>query len=118
MTKLLALRPFRRTPSATIMLSVTSSGALAFALALRRATAGSTATIMGTRRVPWRDWDEWEEVRAGLTGLDPISRDAALHAVEGWRHRGRVPHAIDVTAQLMEARMHDPSVPGSPGTSR
>ena len=71
---------------------------------------------MGTRRVPWRDWDEWEEVRVGLTGLDRTARDAALRAVDGWRRRGRVPHAIDVTAQLMEARTHDRGVPGSQGT--
>ena len=77
-------------------------------------TAG--APVMGTRRVPWRDWDEWEVVRTGLTGLDSTARDAALRAVAGWRQRGRVPHAIDVTAQLMEARMHDAGVPGSPGT--
>jgi hypothetical protein len=70
---------------------------------------------MGTRRVPWRDWDEWEAVRTGLCGLDPTRRDAALHAVEGWRQRGRVPHAVDVTAQLMEARAHDAGVPGAPG---
>lgn len=71
---------------------------------------------MGTRRVPWRDWDEWEEVRSGLSGLDPMARVAALRAVVRWRRRGRVPHAVDVTAQLMEARMHDRGVPGSPGT--
>ena len=70
---------------------------------------------MGPRVVPWRDWDEWEAVRVGLTGDDPGSRDVALRSVDAWRTRGWVPHAVDVTAQLMEARMHDRGVPGSPG---
>ena len=70
---------------------------------------------MGTRRVPWRDWDEWEETRAGLCGSDPAARDAALARVEIWRFRGRVPHAVESTAALMEARLHDRHVPGAVG---
>jgi hypothetical protein len=71
---------------------------------------------MGTRRVPWADWAEWEEVRAGLQGTDTKLRDAALRRITTWRFRGNtIPHAVDVTAQLLEARMHDEGVQGSPG---
>ena len=70
---------------------------------------------MASRRVPWRDWDEWELVRAGFCGHDSVARNAAMAAVEMWRARGKVPHAVDITAQLMEVRMHDRDVPGSPG---
>ena len=80
-----------------------------------RRTIRRARSSMGTRRVPWRDWDEWEETRAGLCGSDPAARDAALARVETWRFRGRVPHAVESTAALMEARLHDRRVPGAVG---
>ena len=60
------------------------------------------AAHQATRVVPWRDWDEWERVRVGLCGADPAARDVALARVDAWRTRGNVPHAVEVTAQLME----------------
>ena len=73
------------------------------------------AAHQATRVVPWKDWDEWEHVRGGLCGADPAARDVALARVDAWRTRGNVPHAVEVTAQLMECRKHDGGVPGSPG---
>jgi hypothetical protein len=73
------------------------------------------AAHQATRVVPWKDWDEWEHVRGGLCGADPTARDVALARVDAWRTRGNVPHAVEVTAQLMECRKHDGGVPGSPG---
>jgi hypothetical protein len=71
---------------------------------------------MSARRVPWKDWDEWEWVRAGVSGHDVALRDRALRRVEEWRtFQGHVPHAVEVTAQLMEARQMDRGVPGAPG---
>ena len=70
---------------------------------------------MGPRRVPWRDWHEWEGVRLGLTGSDPSALRASLARVAVWRRRGRVPHAADATAALLEARLHDAGIPGAPG---
>ena len=61
----------------------------------------------GTRRVPWADWDEWETVRAGLSGDDVSLRDVAIAKVAAWRLRGRVPHAVDCTASLLETRSLD-----------
>jgi len=52
---------------------------------------------MAARRVPWKDWAEWEEVRTGLTGTSPAARDAALISVHSWQTlKGRVPHAVEV----------------------
>ena len=65
--------------------------------------------------MPWRDWHEWEGVRLGLTGSDPSALRASLARVAVWRRRGRVPHAADATAALLEARLHDAGVPGAPG---
>ena len=80
-----------------------------------RTSAPTMAAHQATRVVPWKDWDEWEHVRVGLCGADPTARDVALARVDAWRTRGNVPHAVEVTAQLMECRKHDGGVPGSPG---
>ena len=78
-------------------------------------SVATMAAHQATRVVPWKDWDEWEHVRGGLCGADPTARDVALARVDAWRTRGNVPHAVEVTAQLMECRKHDGGVPGSPG---
>ena len=67
----------------------------------------------GARRVPWRDWAEWDRVRSGLCGDDPEARDASIARVADWRRRGRVPHAVDCTASLLETRALDAGVPGN-----
>ena len=67
----------------------------------------------GARRVPWRDWAEWDLVRSGLCGDDPQARDASIARVADWRRRGRVPHAVDCTASLLETRALDAGVPGN-----
>ena len=67
----------------------------------------------GARRVPWRDWAEWDRVRSGLCGDDPQARDASIARVADWRRRGRVPHAVDCTASLLETRSLDAGVPGN-----
>ena len=69
----------------------------------------------GARRVPWRDWAEWDRVRVGLCGDDPQARDASIARVADWRRRGRVPHAVDCTASLLETRSLDAGVPGNVG---
>ena len=85
------------------------------ATTLWHTSVATMAAHQATRVVPWKDWDEWEHVRGGLCGADPAARDVALARVDAWRTRGNVPHAVEVTAQLMECRKHDGGVPGSPG---
>ena len=56
--------------------------------------------------VPWRDWGEWRFVRDCLFGGDRAAQRAGLTRVAAWRSRGRVPLAIDTTAQLVELGAH------------
>jgi hypothetical protein len=74
---------------------------------------------------PWRDWQEWrtckqlllgEDTAADAAGLEGNSsaevrthqKKRAIHMVNVWRARGRVPLAVDSTAQLVELNMqHD-----------
>ena len=78
--------------------------------------------MSSARLVPWADWAEWARVRDGLLGNvllgDSAATSAALTRVQTWRARGRVPLAVDATAQLVELRLHDPGVTGSPGVRR
>ena len=55
----------------------------------------------------------WDRVRSGLCGDDPEARDASIARVADWRRRGRVPHAVDCTASLLETRALDAGVPGN-----
>ena len=58
--------------------------------------------------LPWQDWREFVEVRTALFAHDtPELQVASLQRVAAWRVRGRVPHRVDLTAQLVEVMMHD-----------
>ncbi len=54
------------------------------------------------RIVPWRDWAEWDAVRAGLLGADAREAARAVGRVRAWQSRGRVPHSVEATATLVE----------------
>ena len=54
------------------------------------------------RVVPWRDWAEWDAVRAGLLGADAREAARAIGRVRAWQSRGRVPHSVEATAALVE----------------
>ena len=68
------------------------------------------ARRMLPRSVPWQDWTEWEFVKSTLL-LDPPSdlTRAGLEVANLWRIRGRVPHSVESTAQLVEIKMLDAS---------
>ena len=58
--------------------------------------------------LPWQDWREFVEVGTALFAHDaPELQVASLQRVAAWRVRGRVPHRVDLTAQLVEVMMHD-----------
>ncbi len=63
---------------------------------------------MDPRVLPWQSWDEWNQVREALFGNVMSVKIAAQSRVDGWRVRGRIPHAIDATAQLFEVASSDP----------
>ena len=78
----------------------------------------------GPRVVPWADWAEWRRGGAcllgGLRGGSAGALGEGLGLVAGWRARGRVPLAVDATAELAgavaAARGLLPG--GAPGTAR
>jgi len=63
------------------------------------------------RNVPWADWDEWLKVRISLFTVNGPGRcdivRQGLDIVEMWKTRGRVPHAVESTAQLLEIQLLD-----------
>lgn len=52
------------------------------------------------RYVPWATWDEWITTYRWLYSSDESQLAQALHTVDVWRIRGRVPMAVDATATL------------------
>ncbi len=63
------------------------------------------------RLVPWLDWNEWMVVKNGLYSAniedDLASIENALEIVALWRLRGRLPHACESSAQLVEIIIKD-----------
>lgn len=63
------------------------------------------------RLVPWIDWTEWMSVKNGLYSAridgDMASTEDALEVVSLWRLRGRLPHACESSAQLVEIMIKD-----------
>ena len=53
------------------------------------------------RVVPWVDWDEWLLVWNHLFSSAVERKVIGLNMVAMWRQRGKLPHAIDSTAQLI-----------------
>lgn len=58
------------------------------------------------RVVPWADWDEWLHVRNQLFSSESVQKLAGLEIVALWRLRGKLPHAIDSTAQFVNVRIN------------
>lgn len=55
----------------------------------------------------WRGWDEWRRCYANMfaSADDSTQQTAAVDMVRCWRARGRVPLAVDCTAQLVELNL-------------
>lgn len=68
---------------------------------------------MSLRLVPWASWAEWQAVGDALLAEPGPAASAALARVSCWRARGvgKLPLAVEVTAQLAELRGLD--CPGS-----
>lgn len=63
-----------------------------------------------SRSVPWRTWQEWQQVAAVVLGVSPSAfilpekislPDHVLALMDVWELRGRVPTIISVTKQLL-----------------
>lgn len=56
------------------------------------------------RLVPWRDWAEWEDVRAAA--FDRLDPARAVPTLMVWRRRGRVPAPVLATLELLQVSQH------------
>lgn len=59
---------------------------------------------------PWRTQSDLLQVRQQLYNLTDAGTDTRLHAVDrvmAWKQRGNLPHAVESTALLLDASLHD-----------
>jgi hypothetical protein len=54
------------------------------------------------RGLPWIDWDEWTTVKNCMYSKELKDQIWALECVAVWRLRGKLPHSVESTAQLLE----------------
>lgn len=54
------------------------------------------------RGMPWIDWEEWTAVKNFIYSRNVKDQITALECVAAWRLRGKLPHSIESTAQLLE----------------
>ena len=60
------------------------------------------------RIVPWIDESEWEWVFHALYfSHDALQQAQGVDRVKAWMSRGKVPHAIESTASLIEISLRD-----------
>ena len=59
--------------------------------------------LMICRITPWKDWAEWMAVKNTLFNDESSSNiDWALDVIRLWKSRGKIPHSVESTAQLIE----------------
>ncbi|KAK0664348.1 Pre-rRNA-processing protein las1 [Lasiodiplodia hormozganensis] len=56
---------------------------------------------------PWRHHAELLALRARLYHAGPEERQNAVFLISAWKRRAPLPHALDSTAQLVDATLHD-----------
>ena len=54
------------------------------------------------RSTPWIDWDEWTTVKNYIYCDDFKNNILALECIALWKVRGKLPHSVESTAQLLE----------------
>ncbi|RKP11190.1 Las1-like-domain-containing protein [Thamnocephalis sphaerospora] len=59
-------------------------------------------TLRLPRIVPWSSREEYDQVAQWLFSADSAQRQLAVNRVRAWSSRGKVPHAVDCTATLVE----------------
>ncbi|KAJ2770633.1 rRNA-processing protein las1 [Coemansia nantahalensis] len=68
-------------------------------------------TTRAPKIVPWASTAEYMGVADGLYSADADARRRGVAAVKAWRARGRVPAAVDATANLVEMMLADQQRP-------
>jgi hypothetical protein len=54
------------------------------------------------RILPWIDWEEWTVIKNDIFSNCVAQQISALECVAVWRLRGKLPHSVESTAQLLE----------------
>ena len=57
------------------------------------------------RSVPWSSWEEWNYVRQLIQSREEEDIQAGLEWLATWRSRGKVPHAVEATDQLLQCQL-------------
>jgi hypothetical protein len=60
------------------------------------------------KAVPWKSWDEWEEVYHCIysTGFESLPRGVSI--MERWSMRGRIPVSVEATLNIVSVMIIDP----------
>lgn len=62
------------------------------------------------RILPWIDWEEWTTVKNNIYSTALKDQIAAIECVAVWRLRGKLPHSVESTAQLLEVSLLLPTM--------
>lgn len=54
------------------------------------------------KSIPWFNWDEWDLVKINLFSYIEKLQLYAIEIINSWRNRGRLPHAVESSAVLIE----------------
>lgn len=54
------------------------------------------------RALPWIDWDEWNTVKNYIYSSNVNDHISAVECIAVWRLRGKLPHSVESTVQLVE----------------
>lgn len=57
------------------------------------------------RALPWIDWEEWNCVRNFIYSDSLGDQVSAIEVVAVWRLRGKLPHSVESTVQLLEVSL-------------
>lgn len=52
--------------------------------------------------LPWIDWEEWLIINNYMFSSNVNHQISGLECVALWRLRGKLPHSVESTAQLLE----------------
>ena len=67
----------------------------------------SSVVLCSPRSIPWSNWNEWSYVREKLFSDDLREKTIGLEIIAMWKTRGRLPHAIESSASLIEIIIND-----------
>jgi hypothetical protein len=71
---------------------------------------------VAAKKVPWRSWDEWLLVARLIKNGSLSSSQSACRIMRLWSTRGKVPIAVELSRNIIEARLLDANSPSLSGS--